>query len=137
MAWQRCDAALSVPYTGPYAGRGPHRQYGDKVAYDTIPAPYLQATRVEEHLETRGYHAQLLHKECASPLNVVILVKTHLRTNAHAPVVLFSSDLALASALLVDSYGLRFQVELNFRDATQYWGLEDGLDHRVGHPMPF
>jgi putative transposase len=25
----------------------------------------------------------------------------------------------------VDSYRLRFQSELNFRDAKQYWGLED------------
>jgi putative transposase len=27
----RCDAALYFPYTGPYAGRGPHRKYGAKV----------------------------------------------------------------------------------------------------------
>jgi putative transposase len=25
----------------------------------------------------------------------------------------------------VDYYGLRFQIEFNFRDAKQYWGLED------------
>src|SRR5262244_3604037 len=39
----RCDAALYFPYTGPYAGRGPHRKYGDKVDYDDIPLPYLKA----------------------------------------------------------------------------------------------
>ena len=33
----RCDAALYFPYTGPYAGRGPHRKYGDKVDYDDLP----------------------------------------------------------------------------------------------------
>src|SRR5437660_1181770 len=27
----RCDAALYIPYTGPYAGRGPHRKYGPKI----------------------------------------------------------------------------------------------------------
>jgi len=32
----RCDAALYVPYTGPYAGRGPHRQYGPKIGYDHL-----------------------------------------------------------------------------------------------------
>ena len=33
----RYDAALYFPYTGPYAGRGPHRKYGDKVDYDHLP----------------------------------------------------------------------------------------------------
>jgi putative transposase len=33
----RCDAALSFPYTGPYAGRGPRRKYGHKINYDHLP----------------------------------------------------------------------------------------------------
>ena len=70
----------------------------------------------------------LLHKEFAHPLNVVILAKINLRTHAHAHVVLFSSDLDMAYAPLVDYYGLRFQIEFNFRDAKQYWGLEDFMN---------
>jgi putative transposase len=61
-------------------------------------------------------------------LNVVIIVKTNLRTQARAHVILFSSDLDLAYAPLVDYYGLRFQIEFNFRDAKQYWGLEDFMN---------
>jgi len=121
----RCDAALYFPYVGPYAGRGPHRKYGDKVDYDNMPGQYLKATTVEGHIQTRLYQAQLLHKEFAQPLNVVILAKTNLRTQAHAHAILFSSDLALAYAQLVDYYSLRFHIEFNFRDAKQYWGLED------------
>jgi len=124
----RCDAALYFPYVGPYAGRGPRRKYGDKVDYDNIPAQYLKATTVEGHIQTCLYQAQLLHKEFAQPLNIVIIVKTNLRTQARAHVVLFSSDLALAYAPLIDYYGLRFQIEFNFRDAKQYWGLEDFLN---------
>jgi hypothetical protein len=124
----RCDAALYFPYTGPYAGRGPHRKYGDKVDYDDIPLPYLKETTVEGQIKTCVYQMQLLHKEFAQPLNVVIIVKTNLRTQARAHVILFSSDLALAYAPLVDYYGLRFQVEFNFRDAKQYWGLEDFMN---------
>jgi len=124
----RCDAALYFPYTGPYAGRGPRRKYGRKVNYDNIPVHYLKETTVEEHIETRLYQAQLLHKEFAYPLNVVIIAKTNLRTQARAHVVLFSSDLALAYAPLLDYYGLRFQIEFNFRDAKQYWGLEDFMN---------
>jgi putative transposase len=121
----RYDAALYFPYTGPYAGRGPHRKYGDKVDYDNLPRPYLKETTVERYMQTCIYQMQLLHKEFTQPLNVVILAKTNLRTQARAHVVLFSSDLELAYAPLVDYYGLRFQIEFNFRDAKQYWGLED------------
>jgi len=124
----RCDAALSLPYTGPYAGRGPRRKYGRKVEYGHLPGHYLKATTVEGHIQTCIYQAHLLHKEFAQALNVVIIMKTNLHTQARAHVVLFSSDLTLASAPLVDYYGLRFQLELNFRDAKQYWGLEDFMN---------
>jgi len=124
----RGDAALYFPYCGPYAGRGPHRKYGDKVKYDNIPEQYLKETTVEGHIQTQLYQAQLLHKEFAQPLNVVIVAKTHLHTQAQAHVILFSSDLDLAYAPLMDYYGLRFQIELNFRDAKQHWGLEDFMN---------
>ncbi len=121
----RADSALYWPYTGPYAGRGPRRKYGDKVDYAHLPEKYLKETTVEGYIQTHLYQAQLLHKEFAQPLNVVILVKTNLRTQARAHVILFSSDLDLAYVPLVDYYSLRFQIEFNFRDAKQYWGLED------------
>jgi hypothetical protein len=124
----RCDAALYFPYAGPYAGRGPHRKYGDKVHYGDLPVQYLKETTVEGHMQTCTYQMQLLHKEFTQPLNVVIIAKTNLHTQAHAHVILFSSDLALAYTSLVDYYGLRFQLEFNFRDAKQYWGLEDFMN---------
>src|ERR671930_1192773 len=79
-------------------------------------------------MQTCTYQMQLLHKEFPQPLNVVIIVKTNLRTQARAHVVLFSSDLDLACGRLVANYGLRFQIEFNFRDAKQYWGLEDFMN---------
>jgi putative transposase len=88
----RADSALYWPYTGPYAGRGPRRKYGRKVHYDDLPVQYLQETTVEGHIQTRLSQAQLLHKEFAQPLHVVIIAKTNLRTQARAHVVLFSSD---------------------------------------------
>src|SRR5256712_1496857 len=124
----RCDAALYFPYAGPYAGRGARRKYGRKVDYANMPAQYLKETTVEGHIQTCLYQKHLLHKEFAQPLNVVIIAKTNLRTQARAHVLLFSSDLDLAYASLVDYYSLRFQIEFNFRDAKQYWGLEDFMN---------
>src|SRR5712691_9929796 len=91
----RYDAALYLPYTGPYAGRGPRRKYGRKVEAGNMPEQYLKETTVEGHIQTRLYQAQLLPKACVQPLHVVILAKTNLRTQAPAHVILFSSDLDL------------------------------------------
>jgi len=98
----RSDAALYFPSTGPYAGRGPRRKYGRQVDDGHMPAQYLKETTMEGHIHTRVYQAQLLHKEFRHPLNVVIIVKMNPRTQARAHVILFSSDLTLAYAPLVD-----------------------------------
>src|SRR5262249_50202562 len=98
----RYDAALYFPYTGPYAGRGPRRKYGHKADYAPPPVPSQKEPPRAGPNETRLYQMQVLHKEFAHPLNVVIIAKTNLRTQARAHVVLFSSDLALAYTPLVD-----------------------------------
>ena len=92
---------------------------------DARPAPYLPATTVAGHIQTCLYQMQRLHKECMQPLHVVLIAQTTLRTQARAPVLLFSSDVALASTPLVDYDGLRCQLEWNFRATKQSWGLED------------
>jgi hypothetical protein len=128
MSQLRYDAALYVPYSGPYAGRGPHRKYGPKLDYDHLPWHYLKETTVEGDIQTCIYQAQRLHKEFQQPLHVVIIAQTTLRTQARAHVVLFSSDLDLAYASLVDYDGLRFHIAFNFRDAKQYGGLADFMN---------
>ena len=121
----RSDSCLYLPYDGPYAGRGPRRIYGDKIAPRAIPERYLRQSAVADGIETRTYQVEARHKSVAQPLNVVILLKTNLKTQAQAHVILFSSDLLLPWDTLIDYYCLRFQLEFNFRDAKQYWGLED------------
>lgn len=124
----RWDAALFFPYEGPYKGRGPHRKFGARVDYHAIPERYLRGTAVKKGVQTCIYQAQLLHKDFSEPLNVVIIVKTNLRTHAWAHVILFSSDLELPFEKLIEYYSLRFQIEFNFRDAKQFWGLEDFMN---------
>jgi hypothetical protein len=128
----RHDAALYFVYQGAYAGKGPPRKYGDQVNDDQLLKQYLVATRTHKQIETRIYQAQMLHHEFAQPLNVVTLHKTNCKTGACAHVILFSSDLALSYDKIIDYYRLRFQLEFNFRDAKQYWGLEDWMNiHEV------
>src|SRR5207245_8949226 len=86
---------------------------------------YLPGDWVEKDNEIKIYPMPLWHKKFADMLNIVVRVKTNVTTQSMAHVVLFSSDLSLSYDLLIDYYRLRFQLELNFRDAKQYWGLED------------
>jgi DDE superfamily endonuclease len=124
----RSDAALYAPYDGPYQGRGPRRKYGAKLDYAALPAKYLRETMMEGPIETRIYQAELLHKEFPQPLNVVIIEKHNRTTQKRGHVILFSSDRALPFAPLIEYYSLRFQIEFTFRDAKQYWGLEDFMN---------
>jgi len=124
----RYDAALYFPYLGAYKGCGRPRKYGKKVDYDNLPQQYLKKVSVEDDIQTRIYQATLLHKHFTQALNVVIILKINLKTGKRSHVVLFSSDLELAYDLLIDYYSLRFQIEFNFRDAKQYWGLEDFMN---------
>ena len=124
----RSDAALFFPYCGLSPRRGPCPRLGQRVDVRRIPDEYLKETKVEDGIQTRTYQMQLLHREFPEALNVVILLKISLETKAWAHVILFSSDLELPYDQLIDFYSLRFQIEFNFRDAKQFWGLEDFMN---------
>jgi len=124
----RYDAALYFPYEGEQNKRGANKKYGDKLNYNHIPDKYLQETSLVDGIQTNIYQMTMWHKLFPDLLNVVIIVKTNLKTQTRAHVVLFSNDLDLAYDKLIDYYRLRFQIEFNFRDAKQFWGLEDFMN---------
>ncbi|WP_221901139.1 transposase [Bathymodiolus platifrons methanotrophic gill symbiont] len=74
------------------------------------------------------YQVQAWHKNFPALLNVVFIIKTNLKTGKTAKVILFSDDSSLEAERLINYYRLRFQIEFNFRDAKQYWGLEDFMN---------
>jgi putative transposase len=123
-----CNSALYFPYSGEYSGKGAPKKYGNRVKYDKIPKEYLKETNIKKSIQTDIFQITLLHKLFAQELNVVIIVKTNLKTHAKSHVILFSRDLNLPFDKLIDYYSLRFQIEFNFRDAKQYWGLEDFMN---------
>lgn len=124
----RSDAALYPAFAGEYCGHGPKPKYGPKLDVRHLEAKYLKATSIEDHVRTDIYQGQFYNKEFAFPLNVVVILKTNLETHAQAHVLLFSTDLEQAHDQIIKFYRLRFQIEFNFRDAKQYWGLEDFMN---------
>jgi len=124
----RWDAALFLPFEGESKQHGPKPRYGAKIDVHNMDGKYLKETNVEDGLRTDIYQGQFLNKEFGFPLNVVIIVKTNLQTSAQAHVILFSTDLEQTYEKIIKFYSLRFQIEFNFRDAKQYWGLEDFMN---------
>ena len=124
----RVNTALYFPATAPYAGRGCPRLYGQRFNPQHIDAKWRISRQTHANITTEVYQAKLHHKKFPDPLNVVCILKTHLRKEKKSHVLLFSSDLALDAETLIDYYALRFQIEFNFRDAKQYWGLEDFMN---------
>lgn len=124
----RHDSKLYFPYAGEYSGKGKPRKYGQKLTLESLKEEHLKSEKVEKNIQTRVYQVNAWHKNFPELLNVVIIVKTNLKTGRCAKVLLFSDDLTLASETLIGYYSLRFQIEFNFRDAKQYWGLEDFMN---------
>ena len=127
MSTRRGAAALACPSPGPSAGRGPRRTSGPTVADDPLPGPSLQETTGEGHRETRRSQRPWRHKAFAPPWTVVSLATTPVRPQARAPVVLGSRDVTLADAPLGDDDSLRCHIAVHGRDATQDWGVADGM----------
>jgi len=124
----RHNAALYLPYSGSKPRRGPTPRYGDKLDYTTLPQTACVSAVTEGNVRVETYQLTVLHKDFPDSLNLVVLVKTQRKTGKRAHVLLFSTDLSLSAVQLVDYYSLRFQIEFNFRDAKQYWGLEDFMN---------
>ena len=89
---------------------------------------YLKSDKKEAGVRTQIYQAHLLNKGFTFSINVVVILKTNLSTHTQAHIILFSTDLKLSYEKLFDYYTLRFQIEFNFRDAKQYWGLDDFMN---------
>lgn len=121
----RNNSALYFEWSGVYVGKGRRPKYGTRVNYHKLPQQHLKSDKVELSVRSRIYQFKAVHKTFADQLNVVIILKEDTSTGKSSRIILFSTDSELGWEALVDYYRLRFQIEFNFRDAKQHWGLED------------
>ena len=124
----RCDTALCEKYEGEYGGKGRRKKYGEKLNYDEIPAKYLKKSESNSGITTNYYQGMFLNRKFRKALNVVIIEKRDIEKGKVGHVILFSSDVELEWEKLIEYYSLRFQIEFNFRDAKQHFGLEDFMN---------
>ena len=124
----RTDATLHWQPTSSPKGPGRPRIYGEKFNPRQTDPKYLISTEMTQDIRTEVYQMNLRPRKFTTLLNVVCVLKTYLTTKQQSHILLFSSDLALDAEKMIDYYSLRFQIEFNFRDAKQYWGLQDSMN---------
>jgi putative transposase len=129
----KSNAALILPYLGPQLGKGRPRYLGNKVQLDQISPHFYQTTLTDSdsNLSTLVYQlVAFTPKISGIPLNIVVLVHTHLKSKKVSRTILFSNDLSLDALTLIKYYSLRFQIEFDFRDAKQFYGLSDFKNYK-------
>ena len=117
----RVDAHLIWPYTGPYAGRGRPRQYGDKVDLQMDLARFDAHDSLDNGEQV--YSQVVWVKAFRRKVKLVFLRWDVDGKVGHA--LLFSTDLTLAAHQIIAWYNVRFQIEFLFRDGKQFTGLMD------------
>lgn len=129
----KTNAHLILPFQGTQSGKGRPKTLGSKVNLDKIDEKFYLNTIKEENsnVSTKVYQLEVFTpKISGKKINVVVLIHTHLTTKRVGRSVLFSSDLTLDAATIIDYYSLRFQIEFDFRDAKQFYGLADFKNYK-------
>ena len=122
------NACLMFQYQGEQKASGRPKKIGDKVNLDQISSKYLVRNILDKdaNVKTAVYHFKAYTPKISGVLlNIVVLVHTHKITKKESRTILFSNDLALNDEQIVKYYSLRFQIEFEFRDAKQFFGLSD------------
>jgi hypothetical protein len=101
------------------------RKYGERVDFGNLDTHKIGEEVEDDCILTYFQIKGIKTRHIDQFINVVILRCHSLKTNKSSFVLLFSTDLNLDGLVLVDYYALRFQIEFNFRDAKQYFGLSD------------
>lgn len=126
-------AALYYAYEGVQKGKKP-KIYGDKIDVYNIEAHYFAYETIEDDVKTQVYRIPCYNKSITATstglINVVVLVHTQISTNKKTHNILFSTDLSLAPQLIIEYYRLRWEIEIDFRDCKQYFGLSDFKNYK-------
>ncbi|QQS29346.1 MAG: hypothetical protein IPM47_21385 [Sphingobacteriales bacterium] len=105
---------------------GKTQKYGEKVDLNNLDNQELKDTKTENGLLTQIWQLPCYNKSLSKNLlNVGIVKITNLKTQKVAFSKFCTTDPNLDWQTMIDYYSLRFQIEFDFRDAKQFFGLSD------------
>ena len=118
-----------MPYKGEQNKRGARRVYEkDKIDLDNIDEKYLKETIEENGVKKEFYQFKAYNKKINGLLNIVVTITTNLKKDTKSRKINFSTDTQQDYKKILEYYSLRFQIEFSFRDAKQFFGLEDFMN---------
>jgi putative transposase len=129
----KVNAHLILPYQGEQLGKGRPKTLGDKVNLDNLDEQFYITTvqDKESNVSTKVYQFKAFTPKMAGlKLNIVVMIHTHLITQKVSRNILFTNDLTLDPLKVIKYYSLRFQIEFDFRDAKQFYGLSDFKNYK-------
>jgi len=125
----KSNSALYFPFTGEQKKKGTRRIYEeDKIDLNNIDEQYLKETIENEKTKKEIYQFNAYNKKIHGLLNIVVTITTNLKKGTKSRKINFSTDTEQSYEKILEYYSLRFQVEFSFRDAKQFFGLEDFMN---------
>jgi hypothetical protein len=122
------NAHLIFQYQGIQKPNGRPTILGNKVDLDKIDTKYFTRNIYDQeaNVKTAVYQFKAYTPKIAGVLlNIVVLVHKNQANKKESRTILFSNDLTLTDQQIFKYYSLRFQIEFEFRDAKQFFGLSD------------
>jgi putative transposase len=129
----KSNAHLVLPFEGQQNPTWRPKTKGNKVDLSNIDKRFFIQTieDKESNVKTNVYQFKAYTpKMTGQLLNIVVMVHIHQITNRQSRTVLFSNDLCLDAIKIIKFYSLRFQIEFDFRDAKQFYGLADFKNYK-------
>lgn len=129
----KVNAHLILPYQGEQSGIGRPKTLGDKVNLDNLDERFYISTIQDKNsdVSTKVYQFEAFTPKMAGlKLNIVVMVHTHLITKKVSRNIIFTNDMTLEALKVIKYYSLRFQIEFDFRDAKQFYGLADFKNYK-------
>jgi putative transposase len=119
----RKNPALWFNFEGP-KGKTKPKKYGDKVDIFALNQKYFKYQYIENNIIYNVYQFQAWNKEMTDfLLNVVCVIAHNPNVKTKKAACFFSNDLNLSAENIIAYYKLRFQIEFNFRDTKEHFGL--------------
>jgi len=129
----KTNAHLILPFDGKQKSKGRPQVKGEKVDSDSKFAKFFvkEIDDKDSNVKTKVYQFQAYTpKIIGKLLNVVVMIHTHQITKKKSRTILFTNDMELNATTIIKFYSLRFQIEFDFRDAKQYFGLADFKNYK-------
>ena len=129
----KVNAHLILPYQGKQSGIGRPKTLGDKVNLDNLDEKFYLSTIQDDHsnVSTKVYQFEAFTPKMAGlKLNIVVMIHTHQITKKVSRNIIFTNNLTLEALKIIKYYSLRFQIEFDFRDAKQFYGLADFKNYK-------